>query len=118
MLTVRFPHESRIFAAVKGRLVDLTCAYATYLGEVRGEREASYELASLYFPATISEFLENGESSLQALLDLIFFLRAGERQDFRGPGGEKVAYDPAEVRLLPPLRNPDKTSVSCLNNLG
>src|SRR5512143_459941 len=89
------PHESRIFAAVEGRLVDLTCAYATYLGQVRGEGEASYELASLYFPATISEFLENGESSLQALADLMSFLRAGGLQDCRGPAGEKVAYDPA-----------------------
>jgi hypothetical protein len=48
------PHESRIFGEVGGRLVDFTLA--TYLSEVRGEREASYELASLYFPATISEF--------------------------------------------------------------
>jgi len=105
------PHESRIFAAVEGGLVDLTCAYATYLGEVRREREASYELASLYFPATISEFLENGEASLQALADLMSFLRRRGLQDFRGPAGEKVAYDPAEIRLLPPLKNPDKTIV-------
>ena len=105
------PHESRIFGEVGGRLVDLTFAYATYLSGVRGEREASYELASLYFPATISEFLVNGESSRQALGDLISFLRARGLQDFRGPAGEKVIYDLAEIRFLPPLQNPDKTIV-------
>ena len=105
------PHESRIFGEVEGRLLDFTFAYATYLSEVRGEREASYELASLYFPATISEFLENGESSLQALADLMSFLRPRGLQDFRGPRGEKVIYDPAEIRLLPPLQNPHKTIV-------
>ncbi|MDZ4346622.1 MAG: hypothetical protein U1E51_29780 [Candidatus Binatia bacterium] len=35
------PHESRIFGEVEGRLVDFTLAYATYLSEVRGEREAN-----------------------------------------------------------------------------
>ena len=105
------PHESRIFAEVEGRLVDCTFAYATYLSEVRGEREVGYDLASLYFPSTIAEFLENGESSRQALADLVSFLRPRGLQDFRGPAGEKVVYDPAEIRLLPPLQNPDKTIV-------
>jgi 2-keto-4-pentenoate hydratase/2-oxohepta-3-ene-1,7-dioic acid hydratase in catechol pathway len=111
LLEGSLPHESRIFGDVEGRLVDFTLAYATYLREVRGEREAGYELASLYFPATISEFLENGESSLRALADLMSFLRPRGLQDFRGPAGEKVVYDPAEIRFLPPLQNPDKTIV-------
>ena len=105
------PHESRIFGEVGGRLVDFTIAYATYLSTVQGEREASYELASLYFPATIAEFLENGESSLRALRDLTPFLRLQGLQDVRGPASEKVVYDPAEIRLLPPLPNPHKTIV-------
>src|SRR3989304_1414165 len=87
------PHESRIFGGGGGRLFDFTFAYATYLREVRGEREASYELASLYFPATISEFLVNGESSRQALGDLMSFLRPRRLQDFRGPAGGKGIFD-------------------------
>jgi 2-keto-4-pentenoate hydratase/2-oxohepta-3-ene-1,7-dioic acid hydratase in catechol pathway len=105
------PHESRIFGEVEDRLVDFAFAYATYLSEVRGEREAGYELATLYFPATIAEFLENGDSSLQALADLMAFLRPRGLQDFRGPAGEKVVYHPGEIRLLPPLQNLHKTIV-------
>ena len=41
LLEGSLPHESRIFGEVEGRLVDFTLAYATYLGEVRGEREAN-----------------------------------------------------------------------------
>jgi 2-keto-4-pentenoate hydratase/2-oxohepta-3-ene-1,7-dioic acid hydratase in catechol pathway len=105
------PHDSRIFAEVEGRLIDLAGAYAAYLGEVRGEREASYELASLYFPTTVAEFLENGERSLQALADLLSFVEARGVQEVRAPDGEKVVYHPREIVLLPPLDNPGKTIV-------
>ena len=105
------PHDARIFGEAGDKLVDLAFAYATYLSEVRREREASYELASLYFPATISEFLENGESSLRALADLMSFVQSRGAQELRGPAGEKVVYHPTEIRFLPPLQNPHKTIV-------
>jgi 2-keto-4-pentenoate hydratase/2-oxohepta-3-ene-1,7-dioic acid hydratase in catechol pathway len=105
------PHETRIFAAEDGKLVDLSLAYAAYLAQVRGEKVNAYELAACYFPASIAGFLQRGESALKALEEVHSVTRKSGTRDFRGPAGEKVTYDPAEIRILPPLRKPEKSFV-------
>ena len=39
-----------------------------------------------------------------------FVSKSGVRE-LRGPGGEKLAYDSTDVRVLPPLQNPEKSFV-------
>ena len=104
------PHQTRIFGAVDGRLVDLNLAYATYLAEAEDPTD-TYERAAFYFPETIAEFLKRGEQSQQALEDVVSYARKTGVRDLRGPAGEKVAYDPAEIRVLPPFQDPEKSFV-------
>ena len=103
-------HQTRIFSAVDGKLVDLNLAYAAYLTQ-GGDRSTAYESAAFYFPETIGAFLTRGEQSLQALENVISHARNTGARDLRGPAGEKIAYDPAQVRVLPPLQNPEKSFV-------
>lgn len=105
------PQESRIFTDREGFLVDLSLAYAAYLSNARAEPAFVYELAALYFPRTISAFLAKGEPSLEALCQLSAFLGETDLQSLRGPVGEELIYRPSEIRLLPPILNPDKTLI-------
>ena len=104
------PNQTRIFVAVDRKLIDLPLAYAGYLS-LSGDRSTAYERASFYFPETISAFVVRGEQSLRALEEVVSYVHKIGGDDLRGPAGEKVAYDLAEVRVLPPLQNPEKSFV-------
>lgn len=104
------PNQTRIFVAVDTKLIDLPLAYAGYLS-LSGDRSTAYERASFYFPETISAFVVRGEQSLRALEEVVSYVHKIGGDDLRGPAGEKVAYDLAEVRVLPPLQNPEKSFV-------
>lgn len=104
------PQQTRIFSKADGKLVDLALAYAACLTQ-KGDRFTAYERAAFYFPKTIAEFLERGEQSIRAFNEVASFVRRGSAREVRGPSGEKVAYDPAEVRILPPVRSPEKSFV-------
>ena len=104
------PNQTRIFVAVDTKLIDLPLAYAGYLS-LNDDRSTAYERASFYFPETISAFVVRGEQSLRALEEVVSYVHKIGGNDLRGPAGEKVAYDLAEVRVLPPLQNPEKSFV-------
>ena len=104
------PNQTRIFVAVDTKLIDLPLAYAGYLS-LSGDRSTAYERASFCFPETISAFVVRGEQSLRALEEVVSYVHKIGGNDLRGPAGEKVAYDLAEVRVLPPLQNPEKSFV-------
>ncbi len=105
------PHLTRVFAEMDGRLVDLNLAYAAYLAQVQGEKTNPYELAAFYFPESIATFLQRGEAVLQALAEVVSFIRKSGTRDLHGPAGEKATYDPTEIRLLPPFQKPEKSFV-------
>jgi acylpyruvate hydrolase len=105
------PHLTRVFAEMDGRLVDLNLAYAAYLAQVQGEKTNTYELAAFYFPESIATFLQRGEASLQALAEVVSFIRKSSTRDLHGPAGEKATYHPTEIRLLPPFQKPEKSFV-------
>ena len=105
------PHLPRIFAEMDGGLVDLNLAYAAYLAQVREEKTNTYQLAAFYFPENIAAFLQHGEPALQALAEVVSFMRKSGTRDLHGPTGEKVTYDPTEIRILPPLQKPEKSFV-------
>ena len=110
LLESSLPHQTRIFGAVDGTLIDLNLAYAACLTE-GGDRFSAYQRAAFYFPETLAEFLERGEQSLRALEEVASYARQTGVRDLRGPSGEKVAYDLGEIRVLPPLQNPEKSFV-------
>jgi acylpyruvate hydrolase len=105
------PHQTRIFGELENKLVDLSLTYAAYLAHTQTHATSAYELAGFYFPDTIAAFLEHGATARRALDELVSFARRRGTQDLRGPTGEKVVYDPGEIRLLPPLRSPGKSIV-------
>jgi acylpyruvate hydrolase len=105
------PNQTRIFGELDGQLVDLQVAGAAYLTQAQGNSAVAYELASYHFPNTIAGFLEGGEPSLKLLDQALSFASKSGLRDLRGPGGEKITYDMADVRLLPPLQNPEKSFV-------
>jgi 2-keto-4-pentenoate hydratase/2-oxohepta-3-ene-1,7-dioic acid hydratase in catechol pathway len=104
------PHQTRVFGEIDGKAIDLRLAHAAYLLE-QGEKAHAYELSAYYFPETIAGFLHRGGVALETLAKLLSFVRKGDARDLRGPAGEKVTYDLKEIRILPPLQNPEKSFV-------
>jgi acylpyruvate hydrolase len=111
LLQGALPHQTRLFGAVDGKLIDLTLTYSAYLARDSEARPSAYELAAYYFPSTITAFLERGEQSLKALEEAVSFANKNGVGEMCGPGGEKVAYEPAEIRILPPFQKPEKSFV-------
>jgi 2-keto-4-pentenoate hydratase/2-oxohepta-3-ene-1,7-dioic acid hydratase in catechol pathway len=110
LLESSLPDETRIFGEIDGNLVDLNLAHASYLAQA-GDCVIAYERAAFYFPETIAEFLERGEQSLKALEEIVSYARKNGARDLRGPAGERSVYKPSEVRILPPLKNPEKSVI-------
>jgi 2-keto-4-pentenoate hydratase/2-oxohepta-3-ene-1,7-dioic acid hydratase in catechol pathway len=105
------PHHTRIFAAVDSKLIDLPLTHAAHLRQFQGLAANSYDLAAHYFPPSISEFLERGERARSALDETLAFARAQGVGNLRGPAGERLVYEREEIRLLPPLKNPQRSFV-------
>lgn len=103
--------DTRIFGDHDGYLVDLSLAYATYLAQVEKQSTYAYALADLYFPSKITSFLERGEASREALARISIFLKENDLRTLKGPSGERLLYRPLEVKLLTPIRYPDKVLV-------
>jgi 2-keto-4-pentenoate hydratase/2-oxohepta-3-ene-1,7-dioic acid hydratase in catechol pathway len=104
------PHHTRIFADVDGKLVDLVAAHAQYRSR-SGNTEEAHRGASFYFPETIAELVQRDAESRQALKTIIAFARQTGLGNLSGPGGERTVFDPAEIRILPPLQNPERSFV-------
>ncbi|HVO94555.1 MAG TPA: fumarylacetoacetate hydrolase family protein [Terriglobales bacterium] len=105
------PDQTRIFGEADGKFVDLNLAYAACLKQSKSNQANIYELASFALPESIAAFLEHGETSRKALGEVAEFVRKHGTRDPRGPSGERVCYDAKEIRLLPPLLNPEKSFV-------
>jgi 2-keto-4-pentenoate hydratase/2-oxohepta-3-ene-1,7-dioic acid hydratase in catechol pathway len=111
LLESSLPDQSRIFGELDGQRVDLQIACAAYLTQAEGNQANAYELASYYFPNTIAGFLEWGEPAQKLLDQVISFVSKSGVRELRGPRGEKLAYASTDVRVLPPLQNPEKSLV-------
>ena len=111
LLESSHPDQTRMFAEIDGKLIDLNLAYAAYLAQSADDHASAYELADYYFPPTLAAFLERGEQARKALDEVEIFASRCDVGDLRGPAGEEIAYDTKQVRLLPPLQNPEKSFV-------
>lgn len=105
------PDQTRIFAEIDGKLIDLNLAYAAYLKQAQGKTANAYELAPFYFLQTIAEYLARGEAAKKSLDEVVGFVRRTGVIELRGPAGEKIAYDAKDIRWLPPFQNPEKSIV-------
>ena len=104
------PKDTRIFGQIDGKLVDLRLAAAAFYSQ--GEnRAAAYALAGYYFPSTIAGFLSRGEAALKELDEIVAFTRRNHADQLLGPAGETLAYDVKELRLVPPLPDPERSLV-------
>ena len=111
LLESSLPDQTRIFGEIEGKLVDLNLAYAAYLTQTQGNTANGYELAAFYFPQTIAAFLERGEPGQKSLDEVATFMRRSGVSELSGPAGEKLVYKAKDLRLLPPLQNPEKSFV-------
>jgi hypothetical protein len=67
LLESSHPGQTRIFAEIDGKLIDLNLAYAALLAQSANDRAGAYELAGYYFPSTLAVYLERGEPARKAL---------------------------------------------------
>jgi hypothetical protein len=105
------PDATRLFGSFGDKLVDVQFLHARCLSDSGMERETAYELATLYFPRTISDLLTHHDRAKTTLTDLRHYLDRAGLANLRGPCGEKTIYNLTEVRLVPPLQNPEKSFV-------
>jgi 2-keto-4-pentenoate hydratase/2-oxohepta-3-ene-1,7-dioic acid hydratase in catechol pathway len=97
---------SRMGVMVGHQLIaDLRAGYALYLVDVARNAKAR-ELASLYMPPYITEFLHAGEPAWLALADAFTYLDhlAQSAPDSKGLGGEQLFIPVDECRLYAPVR--------------
>lgn len=103
-------NKPRLFVEIAEKLVDVRCAYATYLQEIHHAPNAE-EIAGDYFPPTMAAFLNRGNAARHALVQCISFAQQRPLENLYGPHRETIVYDFAQVRLLPPVHNPEKSIV-------
>jgi len=90
--------------AMRGQsVVDVNMAYARWLADQRETQPQ--RLANAQVPAAMLEFLEGGPSTLAATrLALDYAVMLGPTS--KGPAGETIFYQSANVRITAPLLNP------------
>jgi 2-keto-4-pentenoate hydratase/2-oxohepta-3-ene-1,7-dioic acid hydratase in catechol pathway len=110
LLESSLPDDTRIFSEVDQKLVDLNMACTAYFAASEECPAVAYDLAALYFPKTITEFLKPDGGARQVFAKVVEFVRHSGN-DLHGPHGEKVLYNPTEVRILPPFLLPERSFV-------
>lgn len=90
----------RLGAVIDNKYVDLNLAYAAYVKN-ESEGAAPYRIASALVPIDLLEFIEGGKKSIEAAKKAVEYVTL--HKGANGPNGEKILYDPKEVKTLPPL---------------
>ncbi|HEY7320737.1 MAG TPA: fumarylacetoacetate hydrolase family protein [Candidatus Binatia bacterium] len=99
------PHQTRVFVEEESKLIDLKLA----LSQVDKTNASSFPTAS--FPDSIAAVLQCGEPARKAVEKFLLSARESGVRNLRSSTGEKVVYDPSEIRILPPLQTPQKSIV-------
>ena len=92
------PDQTRIFAEIDGKLIDLKLAYAAFLAQSANDHASAYDLADCYFPPTLAAYLERGEPARKALDEVAQFARRGSGGDLRGERGDWRRLPPPHAR--------------------
>jgi 2-keto-4-pentenoate hydratase/2-oxohepta-3-ene-1,7-dioic acid hydratase in catechol pathway len=99
MKVVVYGPEKRTGIVVDGKIADASLAYAKYLRERSGERNA-VEMAAALVPVDLGRFIEGGQRTLEAVGKAVDHLKGAHDQ--KGPRGEQVVFDPSSVKLHAP----------------
>ncbi|HEV7802174.1 MAG TPA: fumarylacetoacetate hydrolase family protein, partial [Burkholderiales bacterium] len=106
-VTTKLGRFERIGALAHGGIVDLTSAYTALLAE-GADANAARRQAEGLIPPDMIEFLEGAEIARSAADKAIAY--AGERlvsePKPRGPHGQRLTFEAAEVRWLAPVPRP------------
>lgn len=94
---------TRLGALRGGTIVDLNMAYARLLADQRESRPR--RLADAQVPATMIDFLQGGASAMDAARRAFDFVAQKDTSP-KGPAGETIVYQPADIRITAPLPNP------------
>ena len=94
---------TRLGALRGGSIVDLNMAYARLLADQRESRPR--RLADAQVPATMIDFLQGGASAMDAARRAFDFVAQKDTSP-KGPAGETIVYQPADIRITAPLPNP------------
>ena len=110
LLSYSLKHEARTLARLgvliaPDRIADLRAGYALHLMERAGNPKG-LELAAIYMPPYITEFLHMGEQAWIALADAYTYLTdmAAARPDAPGFNGEPLFLPLADCRVYAPIR--------------
>lgn len=102
MKIVTFGYPSRIGALMNEvQVIDLNLAYAGYTARRENETRP-YAKADSCLPSNLAEFIAAGRSAIDVAMEVIDFV-VQNRNDVRGPSGEKIIHPLGEVKLTPPL---------------
>jgi len=85
----------------EGSIIDLNLAYATLLAHRGVVRPYAHACSTV--PADLLGFIEEGETALQAAHEAVSF---AVEEEAEGPRGEKIVFDPGEVKVRAPLPSP------------
>lgn len=110
MKIVVFGPEKRTGALHDGAIVDLSLAFAKYLRERNGVRHA-ITMAAALVPPDLARFIEGGPQVLEDVHKALDYLFGAQAQNQVGPRGEKIVYQPNEVRIHAP--KPVGARVAC-----
>jgi 2-keto-4-pentenoate hydratase/2-oxohepta-3-ene-1,7-dioic acid hydratase in catechol pathway len=98
----------RLGALHRGRVLDLNAAFGARLRE-QGDAQPA-RVADCLLPPDLLAFLEMGDRGMSSAREAIALVEAAatrlEPELWRGPRGETVVYEPAEVQLKAPLPRP------------
>ena len=115
LLTFVAGPAQRVGALVNETVVDLTSAYAAALAAEGHPRAEG--VAAAIIPPNMREFLQGGDAALEAARRGVRFaedrMRAGGQ--VVGPGGTRALYPLKEVRVRPPVPDPQKIVCIGLN---
>jgi acylpyruvate hydrolase len=115
LLTFVAGPAQRVGALVNETVVDVTVAYAAALAAEGHPRAEG--LASATLPPDLRGILQGGQGAMEALRKGLGFaegrLKGGREPE--GPGGARLAYPRKEVRVRPPVTDPQKIVCIGLN---
>ncbi len=92
--------QPRLGVTLDEKIIDVNTAYAAYVAEVDPEVNP-YLTANIQIPSDMVSFLELGPPSLSAVEKALEYTKKGK--DRVGPSGERVFFDPHEVRIKTPI---------------
>lgn len=90
-----------------GPVVDANLGFAGMLKEEQGVDYPS-RFAAAFVPPNMTEFLEGGEKSMQAMHDLSKFIIKKGATNVTGPEGEAIRFDYSKLKIKAPIPRPGK----------